>query len=188
MISDIHCSLKFAKHSLSFVFHKFSRTIKIAWYNKKSKAFAGVPVIYIIQGLFPALFLLLQPQCFLCVAPTPDRLCHTVCIPYIYTGETYILGDLNCSLLESNLQTTKKLNTILELFTALIMICKVKLWYIILINGYLCNRTRGLRRRKAINAKSGKKRLILAQLHRSCVSLRTVFELPSYDPVEFSLT
>ncbi len=74
------------------------------------------------------------------------------------------------------------------LFTALIMICKVKLWYIILINGYLCNRTRGLRRRKAINAKSGKKRLILAQLHRSCVSLRTVFELPSYDPVEFSLT
>ncbi len=50
------------------------------------------------------------------------------------------------------------------------------------------NRTRGLRRRKAINTKSGKKRLILAQLHRSCVSLRTVFELPSYDPVEFSLT
>ncbi len=77
---------------------------------------------------------------------------------------------------------------IMALFTALIMICKVKLWYIILINGYLCNRTRGLRRRKAINAKSGKKRLILAQLHRSCVSLRTVFELPSYDPVEFSLT
>ena len=71
------------------------------------------------------------------------------------------------------------------LFTALIMICKVKLWYIILINRYLCNRTRGLRRRKAINAKSGKKRLILAQLHRSCVSLRTAFELPSYDPVEF---
>ncbi len=71
------------------------------------------------------------------------------------------------------------------LFTALIMICKVRLWYIILINGYLCNRTHGLRRRKAIIAKSGKKRLILAQLHRSCVSLRTVFELPSYDPVEF---
>ncbi len=65
------------------------------------------------------------------------------------------------------------------------MICDVKLWYIILINGDLCNRTRGLHRRKAINAKSGKERLILAQLHRWCVSLRTVLNCLRTIPSSF---
>ncbi len=68
------------------------------------------------------------------------------------------------------------------LFTPLIIICKVKLWYIILINGDLCNRARGLHRRKAINAKSGKKRLFLAQLHRSCVSLRAAHTITYPSP------
>ncbi len=36
--------------------------------------------------------------------------------------------------------------------------------------------------RKAINAKSGKKRLILAQLHRSCVSLRAAHPMTHPSP------
>ena len=83
------------------------------------------------------------------------------------------MGNLPQNTIRVRIHRARIHRLIAILFTALIMICKVKLWYIMLINGYLCNRTRGLRRRKAINAKSGKKRLILAQLHQSCVSLRS---------------
>ncbi len=46
-------------------------------------------------------------------------------------------------------------------------------------------RTRGLHRREAINAKSRKKRLTIAQLHRSCVSLRTVLNCLRTIPSSF---
>ncbi len=57
------------------------------------------------------------------------------------------------------------------------MICEVKLWYIILINGDMHDR--GLHRRKAINSKSGKKRLILSSVTPVVRKFETAHLIPT---------
>ena len=175
----VHRTKQTNKKLLSFIFSACAaHTVLVSIVS-----FMTTNIRRLITGIFILLFLITTAYFYIRIILAAKKTLSLKNAPNAITGEVRVKCQTTKKK-ENNLREMKLTKTcfmivllfvfsFIPLFTALIMICKVKLWYIILINGYLCNRTRGLRRRKAINAKSGKKRLILAQLHRSCVSLRS---------------